>query len=83
MRIPFFAAYQQLETARDPGAVALMLMASMFLLRIDFEMRVLTYCNAVILPLSTLWRRSDGQILPLRTGWAYSWRYFKCGLPSH
>jgi Serine phosphatase RsbU, regulator of sigma subunit len=64
----FLCRLQQLETSRDPHGVARMLMSSMFLLRVDFDTGLLTYCNAGHPPALYAANTSERQVLRLRSG---------------
>jgi serine phosphatase RsbU (regulator of sigma subunit) len=64
----FLCRLQKLETMHEPQGLARMLMATMFLLRIDFEARVVTYCNGGHPAALYAAKGAEGQVLSLRTG---------------
>jgi sigma-B regulation protein RsbU (phosphoserine phosphatase) len=63
----FLCRLQQVDT-RDPRVFAQQWLCSMFLLRVDFKNRSLTYCNAGHPPGLYLPNGTDGEIMPLKSG---------------
>jgi phosphoserine phosphatase RsbU/P len=62
----FLCRLRELQSSRDPHSLVRMMMCSLFILRVDFDKRVVTYCNAGHPP--PLYVTNDATVQTLKLG---------------